>query len=80
MKSGESFSTKYFNEYLFRRTPSIFHVIEEYEVTEAIGGKEDDTEASTVSVDLSKHGSLNMAGDYQGHSHQRKQWNHHLLH
>ena len=76
MKSGEPFSTKYFSENLFLHTPSIFHVIEEYEVTGDIEGKEDDTEASTVSVDLSKHSSLNLAeesGRLQGQSHQLKQ-------
>jgi len=54
MKSGESFSTKNFNENLFRLRPSTFHVKEEYEVTGDTEVEEDDTKASTEAVDLSK--------------------------
>ena len=63
MKSGDSLSTRFRNENLFRFAPSMFQVTELYiAVEEGVHVEEEMTvgeEASTLPVDLSEQISLN---------------------
>ena len=83
MKSGDSLSTRYLNENLFRFIPSIFHVRELKDpVFDAVEGMEDfkveetilEFKALTFLADLSEHKSLNLlVAGYRGQLHQQIQ-------
>ena len=77
MKSGDSLSTRFRNENLFRFAPSIFQVTELYI---AVGGGVYDEEeiivgdkASTILVDLSEQISLNPCVDTEFQAQIRQQ-------